>query len=586
MLTNVHIKNIALIEDADIDLEKGLNIMTGETGSGKSIIINAINTALGSKADKGLIRTGSESGLVELLFVTDDEKTLNMLDELGISRDGCNVSVTRKITKDSTVSKINGENATLANIRKLTAGLIDIHGQHDHQSLLDADKHIDIIDTFGGESIAALKDAVRAEYDNYKKIRRSLLDYSMEPAELEKESVRLEREIEEIDNAALKEGEDKELEAEYKRIAGWEQISDFLYKAYSAINDENSGAAAQISLALSGINSAISISENTNGPDAGLSNSGEISGSGGGRVINSELRSVKNMLSDMEAISKDAGLEIERYINANELNKGRSEQVKERLDVIYKLKDKYGSTITEIFKYREEAGNKLFNLSGYEKKREDLLAGLERSKHELNRKAQELSAARREASDVLCSKITGALKDLNFPDVVFETEMTKLTKITANGFDRAEFMISMNPGELPKPLVKTASGGEISRIMLAIKSVTAEKDGIPTLIFDEIDTGISGNTAYKVSEKLEQLSRTHQIICITHLPQIAAMADHHFVIQKEVSDGTTISGIEKLSEDEEPQALARLLSGDRITDAALENARDLKERADRVKKGM
>ncbi|MCF0142734.1 MAG: DNA repair protein RecN [Parasporobacterium sp.] len=560
MLKNVHLKNIALIKEADFDYEKGLNIMTGETGAGKSIIISSINIALGDKANRSIIRTGADYGLVELTFIAEDERPLQFLDSIDISRNDREITITRKITQEQSISKINGEKCSVSNIKELTGLLIDIHGQHDHQSLLNSANHINIVDSFGGRDIEILKEKVKSEYNHYKELRKESLTYDMDEETLKKEKALIEHELKEIDDAGLKEGEDSALEAEYKAIQANETVSGALSEALYFLNDEKSGAADAVSKSLGSVLSLDSSDE--------------------------EIKNLKNLLMDLDSLAKDAVKDLSSYLNSHPYNAERLKELIDRLNVINHLKSRYGSTIEEIIKYSDSQKEKLSVYANYAENRDKIYAKLKESKSLLNQYAHELSDKRKEVASAMGPDIIAHLKELNFLSAEFAIDFKRQDKISDSGFDKVEFLISTNPGESLKPLSKVASGGELSRIMLAIKSAIAKNDDVPTMIFDEIDTGISGVTAQKVAEKLFNLSRSHQLICITHLPQIAAMGDIHFAISKEVADGSTISGIRKLTEDQQAMELAKLVGGVTITESALANARELKALADAFKQNQ
>ncbi len=553
MLKNVHIKNLALIAETEIDFENGLNILTGETGAGKSIIIGSVNIGLGEKANKGMIRNGQKEALVELSFVTKNPEVFKLLDKLGIEKDENNVTIKRKITSDSSITKINGETVTLANLKEVTSLLVDVHGQHDHQSLLDSKNHINIVDDFGGTKLLKAKNELKEKYDEYKALKKELEAFNMDEDELKKEKELLIHELNEIEEAALKENEDEELEIEFKKLSNAEKIHDNTNKANLNINDENDGAINKINIALKEISEAVKFDDS--------------------------LEELRKQILDLDSVIKDVGHDLNHYINNNSFSAERFAQVRDRLNLINHLKDRYGKNISDIALYSDNIKEKLETFENYSQKREELIDKQKALALLVNEKAKKLSNERKRSASKLEPMIIENLEDLNFLNCEFKINFEKAAKISASGFDKVEFLISTNPGEPLKPLSKVASGGELSRIMLAIKSSVAKADDIETLIFDEIDTGISGNTAYKVAEKLKALSNTHQIICITHLPQIASMAQYHFEIQKSVKNGNTISGIKLLSEEESNIAIAKLLGSDKVTSAALENAVELKKNA-------
>ena len=560
MLKFVHLKNLALIREAEIDFSSGLNILTGETGAGKSIILGSINIALGDKAQKSFIRTGADYGLVELTFSNVPDKVLSLLDEYGISRDEKNITITRKITQDLSFAKINGETVNLSALKSITSYLVDIHGQHEHQSLLNQENHLKIIDEFAGKECAETKEKFRREYTNFKDLKKKYSEYSMDPESLKKEMEFLRFECDEIEKADLKEKEDENLEEEYKKLSASDKVLDGALKAFSLVGDEQAGALSKISDALKETEYLC--------------------------TIDSSVKDLKELFMDAESVVRDAVRELNSYINANKFDEERYKFVSERLNEINRLKAKYGSTIPEIFNYRDEILSKLEKFTDYNKNRSLLEDKMRLSREKINMLANELSEQRKKSAEMLEPLIIQNLKDLNFLNAEFKIDFSKTDRIYETGFDKVEFMLSANPGEPLKPLASVASGGELSRICLAIKSSIAAAETIDTLIFDEIDSGISGKTAQKVAEKLAFLGKKHQIICITHLPQIAAMGDVHFSIEKNVEDGSTVSGIKRLGDRESLNETARLLSGAEITPNTLFNADELRREARKFKNSI
>ena len=575
MLQNVHLKNLALIKEADINLGRGLNIMTGETGAGKSIIIGSINMALGDKASHSFIRNGAEYGLVELIFDTNDERVSQILASYDIPFEDNQVIITRKITPESSTAKINGEAVTLSRLREVTSLLVDIHGQHEHQTLLNPANHLTIIDEFAGSSIEAIKQELKKNYSEYKQLRNEYRQFAQNPEELAKEISFLEFEIKEIEDAQLKANEDTLLEAEYKKLSAAQQINEGLMKLRNNFIDETGSIISRLSDGLRELNYLI--------------------------TIEPELKNFQTPMMDLDSIARDLGHDLSRFIDTHTFDAARYNEIHERLNDINRLKSKYGNSVEEILDYKEELANKLSSIKNYTRNKASIAAKMEKIRSEVNILAQNLSDLRKSSALILEKRISDNLKDLNFLNIDFKINFSKTDKIYENGFDKVEFMISTNVGEPVKPLVKVASGGELSRVMLAIKASIADADHTETLIFDEIDTGISGITAQKVAEKMASLCHAenagnggtyqteqdaagnnpqhlngHQLICITHLPQIAAMADTHFVIEKSISDGSTISGIRKLSENDSVLELARLISGNIITQTTLKSAEEMK----------
>ena len=578
MLQNVHLKNLALIKEADINLGRGLNIMTGETGAGKSIIIGSINMALGDKASHSFIRNGAEYGLVELIFDTNDERVSQILASYDIPFEDNQVIITRKITPESSTAKINGEAVTLSRLREVTSLLVDIHGQHEHQTLLNPANHLTIIDEFAGSSIEAIKQELKENYSEYKQLRNEYRQFAQNPEELAKEISFLEFEIKEIEDAQLKANEDTLLEAEYKKLSSAQQINEGLMKLQGNFIDETGSIISRLSDGLRELNYLI--------------------------TIEPELKNFQTPMMDLDSIARDLGHDLSRFIDTHTFDAARYNEIHERLNDINRLKSKYGNSVEEILDYKEELANKLSSIKNYARNKASIAAKMEKIRSEVNILAQNLSDLRKSSALILEKRISDNLKDLNFLNIDFKINFSKTDKIYENGFDKVEFMISTNVGEPVKPLVKVASGGELSRVMLAIKASIADADHTETLIFDEIDTGISGITAQKVAEKMASLCHAenagnggtyqteqdaagnnpqhlngHQLICITHLPQIAAMADTHFVIEKSISDGSTISGIRKLSENDSVLELARLISGNIITQTTLKSAEEMKSAA-------
>lgn len=551
MLLELHVKNLALIEAADVELEDGLNILTGETGAGKSIMIGSVNLALGQKASREMIRSGAEYAYVELVFSVDPEKeeALRALDvvpdENGI------LIISRKIMASRSLSRINDETVTAARLKQVTSLLIDIHGQHEHQSLIHASKHLEILDTYAKSRAQQLKLQTSSLYAEYTRLEKQLNQLVTDSESRRREADFLRFEIEEIENADLKAGEEEALAARYKKYANARRIIGNLSAAYRAVDAETVGNA---------LHQVSEVAE-----------------------FDPELKSIQDQLYDAEAVLSDAHHAIGEYLGQLDFDEEAFQETQARLDLIRGLEAKYGGSLERIEKALEEKKQRLEQLEHFDEYRMQLEQQYRKAEAELEAVSAELSAVRQEEAQKLTEKIREGLIDLNFLDVRFSMEFRRLPHYTASGFDEAEFVISTNPGEPQRSLGQVASGGELSRIMLAIKTVLADSDDIPTLIFDEIDTGISGRTAQKVAEKLAVISRNHQVICITHLPQIASMADCHFEIKKSTDGSSTKTRITRLKEDDVVTELARLLGGAQITDAVIQNAREMKELARQTK---
>lgn len=558
MLVSLHVKNFAIINEVEVYFKDHLNIMTGETGAGKSIIIGSVNAALGAKINKDIVRSGADYALVELVFETRDESVFEAMRELDIPIEGEQIIISRKIMSGRSICKINGENVTSTALAAIAGLLIDIHGQHEHQSLLHKQKHIEIVDRFAKDEIGTIKQDLEHCYKEFIKLRHEFDQAGVDDDKRSREISFLEYEVNEIKGTLLIEGEDEELSAKYKKLSNANAISEGLQAVYRMTGYEPSAAGDSIGRALRQL---LKIAEYDN-------------------VISGFLSQV----SDLDGLLNDLNRDLSQYISDMDNPEEELAEVTKRLDVINHLKSKYGNSIQNIKKYCEECEAKLIKYQDYDAYMASLNKKLSEKNAELRLLSTTLSEIRKRKAKELTERIREALIALNFLDVRFEMTFEQSDNFTANGFDDAEFIISTNPGEELKPLSRIASGGELSRIMLGIKSVLADKDEIETLIFDEIDVGISGRTAQKVSEQLSNIAKHHQIICITHLAQIAAMADSHFVIEK-ITDGvSTQTTIRELAEDESIEELSRILGGAEITERVKDNAREMKELALATKK--
>lgn len=551
MLQNLHVKNLALIDETEVEFGPGLNILSGETGAGKSIIIGSINLALGEKVQKEMLRDNGESALVELIFFVEDADTIDAIRALDIEMEDDTVILSRKITGGRAIGRINGEAVSTSKMKAVASLLIDIHGQHEHQSLLSKKKHLEILDTFAKESLGDKKEKLAQCYQEYRKLKDELEHANLDGEERARELSFLEYEVKEIEDAQLTVGEDEELETVFRKYSNGKKIMDAVGAANAATSEDDESASERIGRALRELSSVSAYDERV-------------------KEMEEQLTEIDNLLSDFNH-------ELASYLSDEEFDEETFYETEKRLDLINHLKSKYGNTIADILKYGEEKAERITVLNDYDAYLAGLQKNVSEKEKQLEQLSREVSDIRKKESKKLTESIKNALLDLNFLDVQFMMEFAEID-YTANGIDDAQFLISTNPGEPVKPLGKVASGGELSRIMLAIKTVMAS-DKIGTLIFDEIDSGISGRTAQMVSEKMNALGHSHQIICITHLPQIAAMADSHFLIEKSVENQATVSKIHKLTDEESVEELARMLGGVEITDTVLENAREMKQMA-------
>lgn len=561
MLLNLHVKNLALIEEVDVDFEKGLIVLTGETGAGKSLILGSVNIALGNKASKDMIRKGTDYSLVELTFSVS-ENCAKQLKKYDIYMEEDNiVTVIRKISEGRSISKINGETVNIKTLKNVMSLLIDIHGQHDHQSLLYTKNHLDILDKFAKDSILELKEQIKEEYSKYTKLIKKLEEFNIDEGQKAREIEFAEYEVNEIESANLKPEEDVQVEEEFKKLSNSKEIVSALSEIYNALSYETAGGLGDIiNKAVMDINSI--------------------------KEMDEKISQFQTELYDIDNLCRELTSQIYDYNSGMDFNPEYVREVEERLDVINHLKLKYGNSIEEILRYKEEKEEYLEKLNNMTDEMESVKNQISELEVTLNNLCTKLSEQRKKAAKELEVLVKQALVDLNFIAVEFEIQITRKESIGENGFDNVEFMISTNPGESVKPLVKVASGGELSRIMLAIKSILATEDDIDTLIFDEIDTGISGQTAMKVAEKMAKISRNHQVICISHLSQIAAMADSHYLIKKTADENSTTTSIKKLTRQQSIEELVRINGGSGITEAGLIHATEMKDMADRTKSNL
>ena len=557
MLLNLHIKNLALIEELEVDFSEGLNIMSGETGAGKSIIIGSIELALGGKVDKGFLREGTEESLVELLFSVSDNQAKE-IENLGIPVEDGEVILSRRITGGRTVNKINGETHPASKLREVATHLIDIHGQHEHQSLLQKKKQLEILDKFAGDALYGPKIDLKESYQEYCRLKKELEESNSDSEERARELSFLTFEVEEIEEAALIPGEDEELEDVYKKLTHGRKIVD---------------AVSEVS-GLCGYESYDSAGESVGKAFRTLC---------GVSVYDENLNGLCDQLGTIDSLLNDFARDLADYMDSFDFSEERLSQIEERLNLINKLKMKHGKTIEKILEVKAEKEERIEKLQNFDLYLEKLQSELAKAESQTEKLCAKISDIRKEAAAELSKKITEHLAELNFLDVRFEIQLEKLEHYSANGYDETEYLIAVNVGESLKPLAKVASGGELSRVMLALKTVLADKDEVESIIFDEIDTGISGRTAQKVSEKMALIGKNRQVICITHLPQIASMADAHFLIEKEVQGQITTTAIRRLKESEQVTELARILGGVEITEKVLENAQEMKQQAKTLK---
>lgn len=535
MINHISIKNFAIIEDAEISFNKGLNIITGESGSGKSIVVEAISLALGSRADSTFIRTGADKAVIQMAAEYMHQEHI----------------ITRELSANGkNICKIDDKIVTLAQLQELTSKIADIHGQYDNQSLLNPDCHIDLVDKYEKNVIEPNKEKVAELFHSYVDITKKINEHKKLLAEHSAKKDFMEFELQEINMAQLQPGEDKELEEKLLEEQNKEKVFngfDYAYNLCSA--DENTSILAQLNTIQQALRNIKSLSR--------------------------DAADLEYEFSDVYYRLDDTFSKVRQIRDRLSYSASNIDTLIERLELINSMKRKYGATIDDILSYKEKLEGQISRIQNFDSDLNSMLIEQERIGEMLKDSTETLTSLRKRSAAFLEEKVKKELLDLNFNNVEISMEVSRLEKYTANGIDKVEFLISTNPGEPLKPLAKIASGGEMSRIMLAFKNVIGEYDGIGTMIFDEIDTGISGQAATVVGKKLLEISNKHQIISITHLPQIAALGNHNYKIEK-VSDGTnTITNVRHLTDKEKVDEIARLLSGDMITDIAIENAKSL-----------
>lgn len=559
MLVSLHVKNFAIIDEVEVNFKNHLNILTGETGAGKSIIIGSINVALGGKVSKDIIREGAEYALVELVFEASEQTAVDLFHEMDLPIEDGQIIIQRKIMQNRNVCKVNGETVTSSCLNQIAELLIDIHGQHEHQSLLHKHKHLEILDRFAKHQVEGIKNEVLEAFVEYTRLKKELASADIDEDKRLREISLLQYEIDEIKKANLKEGEEEELTSTFKKLSNAKNIVTGLQTVHDFTgNSMNESASELIGRSVKQLVKLVDYDD--------------------------ALNDYYNQLCDIENLLSDFNRNVSSYLSEIDSFEEDFDEVSKRLDLIHYLMAKYGDSVEEINEYCNKNEEKLKKYLDYDAYLLKLKNDFDKAENRMESCATKLSCVRKKEAELLNNKIEEALISLNFLDVRFRIEFSRTSNYTKEGYDEVEFMIATNPGEAIKPLSKVASGGELSRVMLGIKSILADKDEIETLIFDEIDTGISGRTAQKVSERLSMISKNHQIICITHLPQIAAMSDTHYVIEKATDGVKTKTNIFELTEEQSIQEIARILGGAVITDRVIDSAKEMKELANNTKK--
>lgn len=554
MLQNLYVKNLALIDETEVEFGPGLNILTGETGAGKSLLLGSVNLALGGKYSADMLRSGAKSGLVELTFTVDDERIRSRLEQLDLfPEDGC-LTLSRRLMEGRSVSRINGETVSARVLRDAAGLLIDIHGQHENQTLLQRRNHLSLLDLYAKEETSPLRKEMAEKFRIYQELCRKKESSALDDESRRKEAALAEFEVKEIEDAALVLGEDEELEDLYRRMTESRRVTESVAETYQYTGEDARGNASDfLSRAIRSMQEAAEFDET------------------GSRLY--------GQLIEIDSLLNDFNRELSEYAKSFEFSDEEFQETETRLNLINHLKAKYGKTISEILAYCGEKRQRLTELEDYDTFMRELDKKTEEAFRAVEKTAEELHKVRERAAETFAGEIQKQMAELNFLDARLEIRLTDAGHYSASGKDEAEFYFSANPGEPLKPMGNVASGGELSRVMLAVKTVLADEEDTPTLIFDEIDTGISGITAGKVGEKLRLIGRSRQVICITHLPQIAAAADSHFLISKETDGRTVKTDIALLDEEASVQELARMLGGANVTGRILESAGEMKELA-------
>lgn len=558
MLQNLHVKNLALIDEVEITFDEHLNILTGETGAGKSVLIGSIESALGKKISKDMIRPGAKEAVIELLFWIEDKKLIKEIESFDLEVEDGQIFIKRVINEKRSINKINDSTVTLNTLREVSRRLFDLHGQQEHQVLLKEKNHLSMMDHFLSEESRQSLEKCKELSKKYHTISEKIKEISMDDQQRLRELDFLKHEISEIENANLVQGEDEELESVYKKI----------------VHSKDIITSCQAASMLTGYEEETSIG---NQLSESLRRMQEIS------HLDPVISGFYEQLLSVEDLLNGFHQELTDYMEDMEFDEQTYQETEERLNVVNSLKDKYGPSIEDVISYGEKARERYDVLSDVEHEIDSLKEDQQKIKKQYMKEAEKLSKERSKVAKKLGSDITKALEDLNFLDVRFEIEMTRKDQISSDGIDQIRFMISTNPGLPMRPVQEVASGGELSRIMLALKSVAAQADGVDTLIFDEIDTGISGETANRVAKKMAVISKDHQVIAITHLPQIAAMADSHYFIRKQTDQKNTQTMITRLNKEDSLKEISRMISGDQRSEASMQHAKEMKTLADQTK---
>lgn len=550
MLQELFIKDFAIIEQLSISFEKGMSVLTGETGAGKSIIIDAVGLLAGGRGSSSFVRAGAHKAVLQGQFiVAKDSATLAMLDDYGIEHDEQTLLLQREISSNGrNVCRVNGQLVNTTVLKKIGETLVDIHGQNEHQSLMHAEQHLRLLDEYTGAKLAVVKERYIQAYQQYQQLARTLQERLANEQEWAQRLDMLRFQVHEINDSQLQANEEDELLSERERLDNFQKISDALHQSYAALSADNSSL-DQIGVAMNAMNSIANL-------DASYQN-------------------IADTIQSAYYALQDAGSDISNQLDMLAFDESRLDVVEKRLELINQLKRKYGNSVAAVLAYGAKAQAELNTMEQNDTNRDELTQHLHTAQHHAQQLAQELSTMRHQAAHALQKAVHQQLAALYMDKAVFEVRFNKSEQLGSNGFDQVEFYIQTNPGEKMLPLTKIASGGELSRLMLALKTIFSQADGVTSIIFDEVDTGVSGRVAQAIADKMHSIAQHSQVLCITHLPQVAAISDHQFLITKHVAHGRTTTTVTPVTGQARIHALAQMLSGTTVTQLTLEHAQEL-----------
>lgn len=550
MLQELFIKDFAIIDQLTISFEKGMSVLTGETGAGKSIIIDAVSLLTGGRGSSSFVRSGTHKAILEGQFVVPaTSATLAVLDDYGIAHEDTTIVLQREISNNGrNVCRVNGQLVNLASLKRIGETLVDIHGQNEHQSLMQVDQHINLLDEYADTRLQVIKERYTTAYQQYQQLRQTLKQKQANEHEWAQRLDMLRFQVNEIDEANLQPHEEEQLLKEREQLDNFQTISDALQQSYAALSTDN-GSLDQIGVAMDAMNNIANLDEH--------------------------YHDIAETIQSAYYALQDAGNDISNQLDSLEFDESRLDTVEKRLELINQLKRKYGNSVADIIAYGEKAHHELAMMEQNDTNNDELLQKMHAAQIAAQQLAEQMSQVRHQVAQDLQKQVHQQLAALYMDKAVFEVRFTTTTSLHANGIDQVEFYIQTNPGEKMLPLVKIASGGELSRLMLALKTIFARSEGVTSIIFDEVDTGVSGRVAQAIADKMYDISRYSQVLCITHLPQVAAISDYQFLIVKHVHDGRTTTSVTPVSGAARVDALAQMLSGTTVTKLTIEHAQEL-----------